>query len=166
MYTCIYMWSSTTCLPKIVVSLCALSAFLAAGVAILLLFLDGLSTINSHLQDDLGVFQDSLEVFATQITVQTDDTQATTFATTLAVVLKYIGYISSINREQTDILKMATAISNTMSSWLSLGPEKAFISLAALGAVLTNASLARYGLSQTVAVINGINTGGMTSNYE
>lgn len=43
-----------------------LSAFLAAGVAILLLFLDGLDNVSTRLQEDLGVFKDILDVYAKQ----------------------------------------------------------------------------------------------------
>eukprot|EP00667_Euglena_gracilis_P001132 EG_transcript_1132 len=168
---CLSRWMATdrdaaNLLLLIVVALCGLSAFLAAGVAILLLFLDGLDTVSTRLQEDLGVFQDILDVYAKQIAVQTDYKEEDTFATTLSVVLQYIGYIASVKQEGSDILKMATAVSNTMAAWLSTGPEKAFIGLASLAAVLTNTTVASYGLDQTRAALNGINSGGMTSNYE
>eukprot|EP00667_Euglena_gracilis_P022181 EG_transcript_24573 len=55
---CLSRWMATdrdaaNLLLLIVVALCGLSAFLAAGVAILLLFLDGLDTVSTRLQEDL-----------------------------------------------------------------------------------------------------------------
>eukprot|EP00667_Euglena_gracilis_P000355 EG_transcript_355 len=168
---CVARWmatdtGATNLLLVIVISLCSVSAFLAAGVAILMLFLDGLDTIGTHLQEDLRVVQDTLEVFASQIATQTQNEQTSTFVTTLSVVLEYIGYIASIKTEGSDILKMATSISNCMSAWLTTGPEKAFVALALLAAALGNTTVARYGLDQTLAVFNGVNAGGMTTNYE
>eukprot|EP00667_Euglena_gracilis_P002440 EG_transcript_2439 len=168
---CLARWmasdtDATNILLIVVVSLCALSAFLAAGVAILLLFMDGLDTTNNNLQEDLGVFGDILEVFASQIASQTQQQETATDVTTLSVVLQYIGWFASVEREEKDLLRMATSVSNTIAAWLSTGPEKAFIGLASLAAVLTSTSLSRVGLDQTRAVISGINAGGMTSNYE
>eukprot|EP00667_Euglena_gracilis_P002628 EG_transcript_2628 len=168
---CLARWMATdrgaaNLLMVIVILLCALSAFLAAGLAILLLFLDGLATVGRHLQDDLGVVQDTLEVFASQIATQTADQQAGTLATTLAVVLTYIGYLATIETEGAHLLKLAASVSNAMSAWLSTSPEQMFLGLAALAAALTNASLARYGVAQTGLALSGINTGGMPANYE
>lgn len=42
------------------------STLLVGGVAILLLMLDRLHTVAAYLQEDLGVVQDSVEVFAHQ----------------------------------------------------------------------------------------------------
>eukprot|EP00667_Euglena_gracilis_P001000 EG_transcript_1000 len=167
---CVARWmatdtGATNFLLVIVVSLCSLSAFLAAGVAILLLFLDGLDTTNKFLQEDLGIFQDSIEVFAGQIASQMDTEEATTIITTLSIVVEYIGYLAGLKTTQSDLMKIATAVSNTLVSYLAMGQEQSFANYAVLAAALANVSLATYGLSATAAVFNGVNDG-MPPSYE
>eukprot|EP00667_Euglena_gracilis_P001011 EG_transcript_1009 len=161
---CVSRWmatdtGATNLLLIIVVSLCGLSAFLAAGVAILLLFLNGLDTAHQHLQENLGIFQDTLEVFAGQIVRQAENSEASTMVTTLSTVLRYIGYIVTQQRGEVNLLGLTTALSKTIASWMVTGPDKGFVAIAVLAAALTNASLARHGLGGTQALLDALNAG-------
>eukprot|EP00667_Euglena_gracilis_P007340 EG_transcript_7412 len=168
--SCLARWmandqDATNLLLIIVVTLCGLSAFLAAGVAILLLFLDGFNTMDSNLQDDLGVFQVNLEVYARQITVQLEDSQANTTITTLSTVIRYIGYVAALELGASNLLKMATTIADTTSAWLNVGSAQSYVAFASLSAGLANMSLAQYGLNGTAAVFDELNAG-LPADYE
>eukprot|EP00667_Euglena_gracilis_P004154 EG_transcript_4167 len=167
---CLARWmatdqDATNFLLMIVVTLCTLSAFLAAGVAILLLFLDGFDTMDSDLQDDLGVFQVNLEVYARQIAMQLDDNQTNTTITTLSTVIRYIGYVAAIELVASDLLKMATTIAETTSAWLNVGYSQSYTAFASLSAGLANMSLTQYGLNGTAAVFDELNAG-LPADYE
>eukprot|EP00668_Euglena_longa_P026608 GGOE01033311.1.p1 GENE.GGOE01033311.1~~GGOE01033311.1.p1 ORF type:complete len:1167 (-),score=340.26 GGOE01033311.1:555-3878(-) len=167
---CIACWMATdkgaiNLLLLIVVTLCGASALLAAGIAIVLLFMDGVDNADNDLQDDLGLVNDIIGVFVSQVAVGLDNEEASTLAASLSTVLEYVGYISAVEMGEANLLKVATATSHTIAAWLSVGPEKPFISFTTLVAVLANTTLSMHGLNETAALFDELGRG-MPADYE
>eukprot|EP00667_Euglena_gracilis_P000544 EG_transcript_544 len=156
---------STNLLLIVVVTLCCLSAFLAGGLAILLMVLDDIDTVNTNLQENLGVVQDSLEVYASQIAVQERNTRATLFVATMASVLQSVGFAATVKANTAQLSRVLISVANTYGAWLTAEPRLAFTSVSSMAAKLSNISVATYGRSTTATLFDEVN-GLLPDGYE
>eukprot|EP00667_Euglena_gracilis_P000216 EG_transcript_216 len=157
---------STNLLLCLVVTLCCMSAFLAGGLAILLLALDDADNARTRLQENLAIVQDSLEVYASQLGVQESNERQAMFTATLASVLQYIGFSATVDANRNQLLRVVTSVANTLGAWWVSQPEQAFVHHASLSALLANASTVKYGCTGTAAIFDEMNANGMPPNYE
>eukprot|EP00668_Euglena_longa_P010109 GGOE01012248.1.p1 GENE.GGOE01012248.1~~GGOE01012248.1.p1 ORF type:complete len:1251 (-),score=392.50 GGOE01012248.1:548-3904(-) len=148
---------STNLLLLVVVTLCCISAFLAGGLAILLLAIDDTNNVKTHLQENLGIVQDTLEVYASQIAVQEGNERSTMFVSTMASILQNVAYATTVSANTAQLSRVMLSVGNVMSAWYNSQPQQEFAGLAFLAAQLTNTSLSRYGLNDTASILNEMN---------
>eukprot|EP00667_Euglena_gracilis_P001725 EG_transcript_1724 len=149
----------------VVVALCCLSAFLAGGLAILLLVLDDTRSTEAALQENLHVVQDTLEVYAGQIAMQQQSQRAAMFVATLASVLQSVVFATKLNATMAQLSHMLVSVAQIFGAWLTSEPSAAFRDAAWFAARLANATVARYGLSGAAALFDEVNAG-LPAGYE
>eukprot|EP00667_Euglena_gracilis_P000937 EG_transcript_937 len=148
---------STNLLLLVVLTLCCISVFLAGGLAILLLVLDNTQNIHRYLQENLGIVQDSLEVYAQQIAVQQTNDRFTMFVTTMAAVLQNVAFSAGVAANTVQLSRVLISVSNSYSACLNYESRTAFSNLTLMSGQLSSVSLRKYGLNGTAALFNEVN---------
>eukprot|EP00667_Euglena_gracilis_P001683 EG_transcript_1684 len=156
---------ATNLLLVVVVVLCALSAFLAAGVAIALFLFDGISKADTRMQEDLGIVQDSLEVYASQLSVQEVNNQTLLFVTTLSSICRYFGYNTAITAATRRLQRAVMSIAVTLSAWWGTDPQHPALTMTSLGRGMSNASLTAYGVAEAGNILAEVG-GGLPVGFE
>eukprot|EP00667_Euglena_gracilis_P000724 EG_transcript_725 len=148
---------STNLLLIVVVVVCSISALLAGGVAIALLITDSVSNVDTYAQEDLAMVQDTIDVFAKQLAYQVEENKALSFLTTLATTLQDVVYLDKVDSTRTGLLRSVTAMAATLAQWTDFVPQQTFVELASMAALLTNASVVKYGVNGTAALFDEVN---------
>eukprot|EP00667_Euglena_gracilis_P000479 EG_transcript_479 len=158
---------ATNVLLVVVVVLCSLSAFLAAGIAIALMVTDSMSNFDSNMQADLAIMGDSLEVFARQLAPNETDSRAELFLTTLASIAQLLVYGGTIDTTTRMLVKTGNSVSASLEAWWNMQQDQSFMAYANLTALFANVSVAKYGLTGTRSVVDEVNNSPqLPSGYE
>eukprot|EP00667_Euglena_gracilis_P003560 EG_transcript_3569 len=123
------------------------------------MFLDDTDTVKSRLQETLGVVEDSLDVYGTQIAAKETSDRATLFVATMASILQSVAFATTVSANAAQLSRVLVSISNGYAAWLTYPPAPAAVGLAAMTARLVNASAAQYGRSTTGALVDEVNAG-------
>eukprot|EP00667_Euglena_gracilis_P000876 EG_transcript_876 len=150
--------ASTHLLLGVVVVICFLSAFLACGVAVLLLALDDTQSAKRYLQENLGIVRDTLEVYAGQISVQEVNERQAMYVNTIASILQIVAYSATVDEKTQQLLQAVNYIATTLGTWSDSFPQQSFIHYASLVAALVSFNVQHTSLNATVGLFNDLNS--------
>eukprot|EP00667_Euglena_gracilis_P001293 EG_transcript_1293 len=148
---------ATNVLLVLVVTMCCISSFLAAGLAIVFMIQESSQALNTNMQQDLSFVQGNLEVFTSNIFRTQQEERTEMFVVTLASAFESISYDNQMDAVGTKLQQTVTAVATTLSAWLGADPQAHFTGLGLLMALMAEQSLLSSGLDLTAATLNGVN---------
>eukprot|EP00667_Euglena_gracilis_P000225 EG_transcript_225 len=148
---------SANLLLAVVITLTVIATLLEGGLAILLLSVDDTSTVKGNLQENLGVVQDSLDVYGSQIAIREMNDRATMFVATMSSMLQNVAFASAVRANAAQLSRVLISVTAGLSAWLAFQNQPAFIGLATVTAGLANASAAQFGRNATGGIVDEMN---------
>eukprot|EP00667_Euglena_gracilis_P000447 EG_transcript_447 len=148
--------AATNVLLTIVVGVSFISAFLVAGLAILLMWQYSVDTLNSHMREDLGTMRDIMEVFDQNIFSAEVTSRVQDLTSILAAVTDYVSYKSVLENDKKNLEYMATFLAQGVSAWWLYQPETAYMDIAKVVALWLDAAVSHNDRPTALKMVNSM----------
>eukprot|EP00668_Euglena_longa_P026580 GGOE01033271.1.p1 GENE.GGOE01033271.1~~GGOE01033271.1.p1 ORF type:complete len:1238 (-),score=338.86 GGOE01033271.1:1562-4912(-) len=148
--------AATNVLLTIVVGVSFVSAFLVAGLAILLMWQYSVDTLNSHMREDLGTMRDIMQVFDENIFSAEINSRVQDLTSILAAVTDYVSYKSVLENDKKNLEYMATFLAQGVSAWWLYQPGTAYMDIAKVVALWLESAVSHNGRPAALEMVDAM----------
>jgi len=145
---------ATNILLVIVVFVSLISAFLAAGLAVLFMWNTSFATINAELLEDLGTVRDVVDVFQESVFQDEVNNRILSLVTVIASVVDLVSYRSTLDYNLRNLQYLSTFMAEAVGGWWAFVPEQGYTNMARVSALWLDTAITAEGRSSAFQMVN------------